>query len=293
VTGLLWASTSGVAFGLFQAVNARAVRQLNDPFFSTFVQLVVAAAVLTLICALSGELPLLGDASLWGIASFLIAGMVHFLLGWTFLNLSQQRIGAARSSPLIATVPLWGIAIAAVVRGQLPPGEAIAGIVLMVAGALTVSSPEAMAGMRWRDSSFGLTAAFLWALSPIFTVEGLEELDAPLVGVTIGVVAAAVGFGALLALWPGGRERTRDLPRAGLQLKALCGVIVALATWGRWAALGLETVGVVLALSLLSVPTVMLLAPAITGSRAERVGARVWVGAALVVGGALLLIVLD
>ena len=27
------------------------------------------------------------------------AGVLHFLLGWTFLNLSQQRIGAARTSP--------------------------------------------------------------------------------------------------------------------------------------------------------------------------------------------------
>jgi drug/metabolite transporter (DMT)-like permease len=290
VSGVIWGAASGLGFGLFQAVNVRAVRQLDDVYLSTFLQLVVAAIVSALLCALSGELDLLGDVSAWGFGSFVIAGALHFFLGWTLLNISQHRIGAARSSPLLATVPLWGLAIAAVVYGELPGAEAIAGIVLMVAGALTVSSPEAMAGMRWQDSGFALCTAFLWALSPVFTIEGLQEVDSPLLGVTIGVVAAAAAFGLLLVLWPGSREKARDLPRSGIALKLIAGAIVALATWARWEALDLSAVAVVLALSLLSVPAVLILAPLMAGKQSERVTMRVWAGSALVVGGALLLI---
>jgi len=290
VSGVIWGAASGLGFGLFQAVNVRAVRQLDDVYLSTFLQLLVAAIVSALICVLSGDLALLGDASAWALGSFVIAGALHFFLGWTLLNVSQHRIGAARTSPLLATVPLWGLAIAAVVYGELPGTEAIAGIVLMVAGALTVSSPAAMAGMRWRDSWFALGTAFLWALSPIFTIEGLQEVDSPLLGVTVGVVASALGFALLLVLWPASRMKARGLPRSGLALKMLGGVIVALATWGRWAALDLTDVGIVLALGLLSIPAVLLLAPLMAGRQSERVTARVWAGAALVVAGSLVLI---
>jgi drug/metabolite transporter (DMT)-like permease len=290
VSGVIWGAASGLGFGLFQAVNVRAVRQLDDVYVSTFLQLLVAALVTVLICGLSGELGVIGEASAWAYGSFVLAGGLHFFLGWTLLNISQHRIGAARSSPLLATVPLWGIAIAAVVYGDLPKEQAIAGIALMVAGALTVSSPAAMAGMRWQDSLFALGTAFLWALSPIFTIEGLQEVDSPLFGVTVGVVSSAAAFGLLLLLWPGSRERASALPRSGLAIKMGAGAIVALATWGRWEALDLADVGVVLALNLLSVPAVLILAPIVAGRASEGVSARVWIGAALVVAGSLLLI---
>jgi uncharacterized membrane protein len=78
---------------------------------------------------------------------------------------------------------------------------------------------------------------------------------------------------------------------AGAQMKVLAGLLVALATWWRWAALGDADVGVVLALALLSVPVVLCLAPLIAGREAERVSAALWVGASLVVSGALVLVV--
>jgi uncharacterized membrane protein len=72
--------------------------------------------------------------------------------------------------------------------------------------------------------------------------------------------------------------------------KAAAGVVVALATWFRWQALDHTSIAVVLALSLLAVPTVMVLAPIVSGRHLERVTPSLWFGAALVVGGGLLLI---
>lgn len=291
MTGVLWAAASGIGFGLFQSVNVRAVRQLDDVYFSTFLQLLVAALLLVALCLAVGDLELLGHATTWAIVSFALAGALHFFLGWTLLNISQDRIGAARSAPLLTTVPLFGIVIAAVTLGELPGAAALGGIVLMVAGALVISAPHSVAGMRWQDSSFALATAFLWALSPVFTLEGLDELDSPLLGVTIGVVFSAVAYALLLAAWPGSRQRARALPRGGVALKMVGGAIVALATWGRWLALDLAAIGVVLSLNLLAVPTVLLLAPLLAGRHVERVDARVWLGAALVVAGSLVLIV--
>ena len=293
MTGVLWAAVSGIGFGLFQSVNVRAVRRLDDVYVSTFLQLLIAAALLLGACIAVGDLPLLADASAWALISFGLAGLVHFFLGWTLLNVSQDRIGAARTSPLLTTVPLFGLAIAAVTLGQTPGAAALAGIAVMVAGALVITDPRAEAGLRWQDSLPGVATAFLWALSPVFTVEGLEELDSPLLGVTIGLVFSAVAYALVLAATPGERRSARDLPREGVALKLVSGVLVALAIWGRWEALDLADVGVVLALNLLAVPTVLLLAPVIAGRHLERVDARIWLGAGLVVAGSLILIAAD
>jgi drug/metabolite transporter (DMT)-like permease len=284
---------SGIGFGLFQSVNVRAVRRLDDVYVSTFLQLLIAAALLLGACIAVGDLPLLADASAWALISFGVAGLVHFFLGWTLLNVSQDRIGAARTSPLLTTVPLFGLAIAAVTLGQMPGTAALAGIAVVVAGALVITDPRAEAGLRWQDSLPGVATAFLWALSPVFTVEGLEELDSPLLGVTIGLVFSAVAYALVLAATPGERRSARDLPREGVALKLVSGVLVALAIWGRWEALDLADVGVVLALNLLAVPTVLLLAPVIAGRHLERVDARIWLGAGLVVAGSLILIAAD
>ena len=293
MTGVLWAAASGIGFGLFQSVNVKAVRQLDDVYLSTFLQLLVAAVVLMLACVVGGELPRLADASAWAWTSFALAGAIHFFLGWTLLNASQGRIGAARTSPLLTTTPIFGVAIAAVTLGQLPGAAALGGIAVSVAGALVITDPRSEAGVRWQDATFGLATAFLWALSPVFTVEGLDELDSPLLGVTVGLVFSVLAYALLLSAAPRRRPSARDLPREGVALKTISGVLVALSIWGRWIALDTADVGVVLALNLLAVPTVLLLAPVIAGRHLERVDTRIWLGAVLVVAGALVLIAAD
>ena len=46
VSGVLWATASGIGFGLFQSLNRRAIRGIEDPWVSTFLQLAVATAIL-------------------------------------------------------------------------------------------------------------------------------------------------------------------------------------------------------------------------------------------------------
>jgi drug/metabolite transporter (DMT)-like permease len=290
VTGVLWAAASGIGFGLFQSLNARAVREVEDVYLSTLLQLLVAALVLVGVCLATEDIGRLADAPGWALGSFALAGVLHFLVGWTLLNLSQNRIGAARTSPLLTMVPIFGVVIAAVTLGELPRAATLGAIAPMVLGAYVVSAPGSGPVARWQDSLFGLGTAFMWALSPVFTVKGLEGLDSPLLGVALGLLVSVAGYGLALAV---SRPSRRRLPRSGLVLKLAAGVVVALATWGRWESLDLATVGVVLALNLLSVPVVLLLAPVVSGRHIEDVTVRVWVGAALVVGGSLALIALE
>lgn len=284
------AAASGVGFGLFQSVNVRALRGTDDSYASTFVQVAVAALALAAASIASGELDGVLDAPLWAIGDFALAGLLHFLAGWSLLNLSQQRIGAARTSPLLTTVPVFGVVIAAVTIGQLPGAITLVAIALMCAGAYIVAMRGGLESPRVADALPGLACAFLWALSPIFILRGLEGFDSPVAGLTIGLVVSVLAFAPAYALWRGGGRAWTAVKRSVGTLKLLAGVLVAVSTWWRWAALEEASVGAVLALNLLSVPVVLFLAPVIAGRHIERVTLGLWAGAGLVLSGALVLI---
>ena len=291
-TGPLLAAAAGVGFGAFQTLNRRAVGGMRDAYLATFLQLLVALFVLAVASAATEGFGELADAAAAGLLWFAGAGLIHFLVGWTLLNMSQMRIGAARTSPLLATNPVWGAAIAAAWLGEVPHLVALLGIALVVAGALVVSLErvgETGWGVGWRDAAPGLLTALAWAFSPIFIKEGLDGLDSPLLGLTLGMAVALVGYAGALPFRP--RVEGPGLGSwQSIAFKLVAGVMVGVSVWARWQSLDSTSIAVVLALGLLSVPVVLLFSPVLMGRHVERVTLQVWAGAALVVGGGLVLI---
>jgi drug/metabolite transporter (DMT)-like permease len=285
----MWATASGLGFGLFQSLNRRAIRGIEDPYVSTFLQLAVATVVLVVASLASEDLSRLGDASAATIGIFALAGIVHFVLGWLLLNVSQARIGAARTAPLITLTPLFGTALAVLIRGELPSAGALAAIAPIMVGAWLLASRGSGVAIE-RDSVFAVGTAFMWSLSAVLTVEALEGLDSPLLGVTLGLLAATIALGGALVARGSFATAVRSIARNTLALKAAAAVLVAFATWSRLLALDDADVAVVLAANLVSVPVVLVLAPALVGRHVEQVDARIWAGGALVGGGILTLI---
>ena len=310
MAGVAWAAVAGIGFGLFQSVNRAALRGM-DAIASTFLQLLVSAVVLVAASLATGDPGRLLAASAVALLSFAAAGLVHFSVGWTLLNLSQQRLGAARTSPLLASTPLFGVVVAALTIHELPSAPELAGVALIVGGVYAVeldrsgrrrrpgrvpgaparapanpggpaAQPPAVA---WTASLFGLGTALCWAVSPILIRQGLRGLPSPLLGVTIGLVAATAAYGLALPL----RRRRLRVAREALAWKLAAGLLVGVSTLTRWYAVALVPVAVVLALGLLSVPTVLAAAPLLVGRQAERVTAPVLAGATLVVAGALVI----
>ena len=131
----------------------------------------------------------------------------------------------------------------------------------------------------------------MWALSAVLTVEALEGLDSPLLGVTLGLLAATATLAALLGR--GSLRGIRSIARNTLALKLFAAVLVAFATWFRLLALGETDVAVVLATNLVGVPITLVLAPLMVGRHVEQADARVWGGGLLVVAGVLALIAVE
>jgi drug/metabolite transporter (DMT)-like permease len=377
MSGAIWATVAGIGFGLFQSINRQAVRGM-DVWQSTFMQLAVSSVVLLLGALVTEDLGELRSASAVALAAFLAAGLVHFLVGWTLLNASQKRIGAARTSPLLAATPLFGAVLAALTLSEVPGLVTIAGMLLILAGvyvtvgtgepaeagerngaaarsttAPEITAPEATAvrrsaepgpasaaiprrdpavpagnpaipggsptgaagnpaipagnptgaavplgqgpqaltaTARWRGSLLGLGTAACWSVSPLLIRVGLDRLPNPILGVTISMIGATIPQGVVVAVRAGRGLSTR-VTWDSIWLKLAAGVLVGASTWTRWEALALAPVAVVLALSLLSVPTVILVAPLLAGRQEERVTRRIVLGALLVVVGSLVLVV--
>jgi drug/metabolite transporter (DMT)-like permease len=292
MTGPLLAAAAGVGFGAFQTLNRRAVGGMQDAYLATFVQLLVAMLVLLVASASTEGIDPLRDASAEAILWFAGAGLVHFFVGWTLLNMSQMWIGAARTSPLLATNPVWGALFAAVWLGEVPGLLSWVAVALIVAGALVVTLErveEAGWGVSWKAALPGLACAFAWSISPIFIKQGLQGMDSPLVGLTLGMGVALVAYAAALPLRPQ-VDGALFGSRSALAFKLAAGIMVGLSVWARWESLDSAGIAVVLALGLLSVPVVLFASPLLMGRHLEHVTLALWAGAALVVGGALLLI---
>lgn len=139
MTGVLWAIVAGVGFGVFQSFNRRSGRSI-DAYLSTFILLLVSAAILVAASILTEDLSLLRDAPWSAIASFGLAGLIHFLLGWTLISLSQKRVGAARTGALIGATPLFAFVVGLVAFGEFLSLPVMVGIILVISGVYLVSN---------------------------------------------------------------------------------------------------------------------------------------------------------
>ena len=84
MSGALWATASGIGFGLFQALNAKAVRDLGNAYVSTFLQLLIAAVVLVAASLATEDLGDLVHATVWGIVAFALTHGYQPHRGQTF-----------------------------------------------------------------------------------------------------------------------------------------------------------------------------------------------------------------
>jgi drug/metabolite transporter (DMT)-like permease len=251
-----------------------------------------STVILAAASVLTEDLAQLAGIPLVTYVNFGLAGLVHFYLGWTFLTISQNKVGAARTGALSGTTPLFALIVSALAFDEFLRLPVLVGILMLVAGVYLISfekNPLAGAGTTiWRDSLFGLGVAVCFSISPIFIRGGLEDLNSPLLGVTIGMGFSALAYGITL-LFRRKRIHQGPIPRDALWFQLAAAIFVGVSTWTRWIALDMAPVGVVLALGRLNVPVVILLSPMLVGKAQENVTSRVWFGAALIVAGSLIL----
>lgn len=289
VNGIAWAIAGGIGFGVFQAVYRR-VNRLTDAYSATFLLLVGATIALTVVAGLTQDLSLLGAAPPSAYVAFVLTGTVHYFFGWTFLSISQRQVGASRTGVVIAATPLVGSVMAWIFLSEPLPVITVLGILAVTGGVVLVATTgsvdgERITGVPWA----GLGAALTWGTSPLLIRWGLEGLPSPLLGLTVGLAAASI----LYAFGIGARNRRLVVdfpPREALAWVSLSSILVAAALAAQWKAWELIEISVAITLLQLATPTVVIVAPFITGGDAERPTIRLVVGMVAIVSGSMLVV---
>ena len=139
MSGVLWAIVSAISFGLFQTISRKASMNVNA-FFHTFFLMIISTFFMIISTLMLEDIKHLTlYLTLQGIFYFAVAGIIHFVLGWTLLTVSQNRIGASRTSALVGTAPIFATLIGYLFFQEILSFHTILGIILVVSGIYLVT----------------------------------------------------------------------------------------------------------------------------------------------------------
>lgn len=139
MSGVLWAIVSAISFGLFQTISRKASMNVNA-FFHTFFLMIISTFFMIISTLMLEDIKHLTlYLTLQGIFYFAVAGIIHFVLGWTLLTVSQNRIGASRTSALVGTAPFFATLIGYLFFQEILSFLTILGIILVVSGIYLVT----------------------------------------------------------------------------------------------------------------------------------------------------------
>jgi drug/metabolite transporter (DMT)-like permease len=278
---------AAVGFAFLQASN-RKVNQSIDAYRTAFGMLVAVEVVLLVRILVFGDIGLLFDAPPEAVLIFCATTLFHFIGGWTLLALSQQQIGVARTAALASPAPIVGTLIAAVALDEPLTVTIAAGVVLAVVGVALISLSGGAPGSEgWRRPWLALCVALIWGSTPLLIRLGLERFDHPIEGLTIGLASSVVIYAIALTVRGGWKGR---VPGAAIRWMAFGGVCGAVAVSAQWLSFDLTTIAIAITIQQLSVIFVIALVPIMFRQSFERMNPRFFAGAALVLGGATIVL---
>ncbi len=162
---------------------------------------------------------------------FILAGIFSpALVRWLYF-ISLDRIGPSMSSSILSTGPVFTAVIATVFLKEKATLNIALGIILIIGGIITFERDIHIDGKltvrRKQDLIFALLAAFLVGLAIVIRKMGLNILDEPLFGVTVGFTTSLVFYTIMCLAFKGmraaislNRKNTLYLCGAGVFLTA-------------------------------------------------------------------------
>jgi drug/metabolite transporter (DMT)-like permease len=247
--------------------------------------LFMQVATLAVLCVAAA---IQGGVTLDGLVPFLLAGAIAPGLSNLFITVGIREAGSSRASVAFGTAPLFAVTLAIVVFGERPGPAVVVGALLIVMGGTALAlEPERPAHVRALGIAIALVGAALFALRDNLVRELSIDTDVP--SMTAGAVTLVAGMAVTSTVVALRRHRV-GWPAPVVVRWLLPGALVGLAYVALFAAFYRGTVSVVAPIvateSLFGVVFSALLL-----RRSERVGARIVLGAALVVAGGALIAV--
>jgi drug/metabolite transporter (DMT)-like permease len=296
--GILWGVASAFGFAVYQLSNRWLVHKASI-YRTTFLSLLISSFFSALIVLLLEEPEVWESLNATAVLWFSLSGFIHFSLGWNLLGLSQRIIGAAKASPLVSSSVVLSALFAPLFFPEPLSIALFAGIILLMVGVVLISKEQGgTAGVRgkiWPGIIFGLLTGACFAASPIPFRFGYSITPSALIAVWISLTAGMVF--ALFSWLINENEARRNNPTAAVKnkeklkplqfwlIQVLSGLAVGGAIIARWISLVYLPIVHVNALLMLTIPTVVLVAPLVFSKKLEQFGWKLWLGTLIILGG--------
>jgi drug/metabolite transporter (DMT)-like permease len=167
----------------------------SNALTGSFVSLATSAAALWLLLPLF--IPL---SALWApaVGYFIAAGFFAPAIGQTLGYLGIERIGVARSTPIVNSAPIFSSLLAVFFLGEVWVLQNIIGTSLVIIGVIILSASQPAAG-QWRhlDVIYPILGALAFGVSTTFRKTGLMAVQIPILAAAVTVGTA---FFVLLAI---------------------------------------------------------------------------------------------
>ena len=262
----------------------------TNPTSAMLVITLVGAVVFLLISFFTVPLAYLKSDSL---IYFVIAGIFSpSLVRWLFLT-SLDRVGPSVSSSILATGPAFTAVIAIVLLNEKMTLQIGLGILTIIAGIIVferdMNNGRGFGNRKSRDLIYPLLAALFFSFAVVIRKMGLQILDAPIFGVTVGFVTSLLIY-SFLCLWIKKWRMSITVTMQDIPLFCSAGISLTLAWLTMFYALSYGDAIIVTPLANLHPIFVLVLSHFFLG-KVEKITKRILVGVVVVITGVLLITV--
>jgi len=256
---------------------------MTDAFRTAFGLLLCVETLLIIRLFVTGDVRLLADAPLRSLAFFVGSTIIHYGFGWTLLALSQQKIGVARTGALVSAAPIVGVLLAVPILGEDLSLLTFLGVLTSVAGVVVISLSRGPGHGKWTSPWLALMVATLWGSSPMLIRKGLEGLDEPIIGLTVGLGASLILHA--LGLTIAGGWKGSPIPRDAYKWMMIGGVTGAIGIGAQWISFGLTTIAIAITVQQLATLVIVALAPVVFDAKFEKLTPPLIMGTLMMLAG--------
>ena len=141
-----------------------------------------------------------------GVGYFIAGGVFAPAIGQTLGYIGMERLGVARSSPIVNTSPIFSSMLAVIFLGEVWVPQNIVGTCLVIAGVIVLSYRKPADGdWRLKDLVYPVLAALAFGISSNLRKAGLTEVPRPLLGAAVTLATAFLVL-LLIVQLRGGRQ---------------------------------------------------------------------------------------
>jgi drug/metabolite transporter, DME family len=184
----------------------------SNAITGSFISLSISAAVLWLLVPF-----FVPPSAFWNpaIAYFVVAGLFAPGIGRTLSYVGIERLGVARSVPIVNASPIFASLFAVFYLGEVWVVQNIAGTLLVICGVIMLSMVKPAKG-EWRkmDIVYPVLGAIAFGISANLRKGGLEAINVPVLAAAVTALTAALFSLGLLQL-NGGKEAFKLSRRSG------------------------------------------------------------------------------